>query len=548
MSLILQLLGWAILLRIGWWILRSVSSPSPLDNVPGPATASYLSGNLVKLWDRREAWILRPALREQYGRLFAIRGTLNAKWLYTYDPAALHSIFVKDQDVFEENPALTTSFMLFLGPGLLATLGEQHRRQRKMLNAVFSAKHLREATPTFYRVVHKLQDALASELRGGPQELDVLSWMGRTSLELIGQSGLGYSFDPLNEDVTNEFAESVKAYFSVNGQLGPLTGQLLPWLLRIGSPAFRRKIVEILPQTTAQRLRQLSDTLHAQSVQLVNQKKTALNQGDEGLMLQVGEGKDLMSVLLRANMTAAEEDRLRDEELIAQVSTLVFAATDTTSNALARIFHLLALHPEVQRKLREEIITARDDGTGHLRDLEYDEITELPYLDAVCRETLRRYPPVTALFRIVRKDTILPLSAPIRGIDGSLIHSVPVTKGMRVMTDLMGSNCNKELWGADADEWKPLRWLKPLPRAVEDARIPGVYSHLMTFIGGGRACIGFKFSQLQMKVVLATLIAAFQFELSEKPISWNMAGVAYPSVGEDSTKPEMPLRVTRINA
>lgn len=63
---------------------------------------------------------------------------------------------------------------------------------------------------------------------------------------------------------------------------------------------------------------------------------------------------------------------------------------DTTSNALARIFYLLASEPDVQQKLREEIIQARDDGTGKLRDLDYDEVMELPFLDAVCRETLRR--------------------------------------------------------------------------------------------------------------------------------------------------------------
>ena len=63
---------------------------------------------------------------------------------------------------------------------------------------------------------------------------------------------------------------------------------------------------------------------------------------------------------------------------------------DTTSNALSRILNQLAMHPEVQEKLREELVRARDDGTGNLRDLEYDEVMELPYLDAVCRETLRR--------------------------------------------------------------------------------------------------------------------------------------------------------------
>ena len=59
-----------------------------------------------------------------------------------------------------------------------------------------------------------------------------------------------------------------------------------------------------------------------------------------------------------------------------------------------------------------------------------------------------------------------------------MIESIPVGKGMRVLTDLEASNCNKELWGEDAYEWKPERWLKPLPSALEEAHIPGVYSHL----------------------------------------------------------------------
>lgn len=72
----------------------------------------------------------------------------------------------------------------------------------------------------------------------------------------------------------------------------------------------------------------------------------------------------------------------------------------------------------------------------------------------------------------------MPLSAPIRGVDGTLIEAIPVKKGMRIVTDIRGSNTNKEIWGPDAYEWKPERWMNPLPRAVEEAHIPGVYSHL----------------------------------------------------------------------
>ncbi|KAL1947168.1 hypothetical protein VTO73DRAFT_14129 [Trametes versicolor] len=548
MSSITQLAGYAFVLYLGWRLLRAtiLKPASPLDNIPGPPCDNWMQGNIRKMFDPRAAWDFQRQVVEQYGRVAVLNSLFGSKILYTIDPRALHNIYVKEQDVYEESEILLTNFGLYLGPGLLATLGDQHRRQRKMLNPLFSAKHLREMTPIFTTIIQKLEHAISSRVDNGTQELDILNWMGRTALELIGQGGLGHSFDPLTEDVADEFADSVKAYFPVQTQLNMVLRQTMPYLVRIGPAALRRKIVEMAPKGgPSHHMMRISDALSERSHRIVNEKKRALQQGDEALKQQVGEGKDIMSVLLRDNMKASAEDRLSDEEVVAQVSTLVLAAMDTTSNALARIFHLLSTHPEVQQKLRDEIIQARDDGTGKLRDLEYDEVMELPYLDAVCRETLRRYPPVGGLMRVVRKDSVMPLSSPIRGRDGTMIESIPVKKGMRIITDIRGSNTNVELWGPDAYEWKPERWMEPLPRALEEAHIPGVYSHLMTFIGGARACIGFKFSQLEMKVVLATLIPAFKYELSDKPIEWNAAGVAYPSVGE-SRKPEMPLRVTRL--
>ena len=65
-------------------------------------------------------------------------------------------------------------------------------------------------------------------------------------------------------------------------------------------------------------------------------------------------------------------------------STLVFAATDTTTGALTQILQLLAEHPHVQDKLRAEINAATTDG-----EISYDDLVSLPYMDAVCRETLR---------------------------------------------------------------------------------------------------------------------------------------------------------------
>ena len=75
-------------------------------------------------------------------------------------------------------------------------------------------------------------------------------------------------------------------------------------------------------------------------------------------------------------------------------------------------------------------------------------------------------------------DTVLPLSQPLRCIDGSIVTELPVPKGTTCLLGLRACNTWKELWGEDAHEWKPERWLKPLPKAVEDARIPGIYSNL----------------------------------------------------------------------
>ena len=91
--------------------------------------------------------------------------------------------------------------------------------------------------------------------------------------------------------------------------------------------------------------------------------------------------------------------------LIAYYSTLIFAAFETSTSALSRILHTLAERPEVQEHLRKEIVEAKDKAASYAEldakdvGLSYDALMSLPYLDAVCRETLRMYPPVLLLGR-----------------------------------------------------------------------------------------------------------------------------------------------------
>ena len=75
------------------------------------------------------------------------------------------------------------------------------------------------------------------------------------------------------------------------------------------------------------------------------------------------------------------------------------------------------------------------------------------------------------------RDTVLPIMEPIRAVDGTVMTEIPIPKGTTVITNLPACNTSKAVWGEDAREWKPERWLQPLPRSVEEAHIPGIYAN-----------------------------------------------------------------------
>ncbi|KAI0739058.1 cytochrome P450 [Daedaleopsis nitida] len=523
------------LLWVIWQVVRPFFENSPLDVVPGPPSKSIVSGNLEQLFDR-DAWGFHDEVAQQYGPVVKINAVLGRKWLYVFDPTALRNIVLKDQGIFDQIPWLIQSTRLLLGAGILGVLGETHRRQRKMLTPLFSESHLRNLTPIFYEVSDRLVRGISQRLESQARDLDMLDWMGRAALEIIGQAGLGHSFDPLISDSADIYTAAAKTPLSFT-PLMVAVRQASPILTRLGPAWFRRWVIDHLPSKQVQDLKNVVDVLHETSVRLINEKKAALEKGEFSV------GKDIMSILLKANMHASEDERLPDEQIIGQMSILLFAATDTTSHMMAQVLQLLCEHPDWQEKVRREILDSRNG-----QHIAYDQLTALPYLDAVCKETLRLYPPTPIVLREAFQDTSLPLAQPMQSSDGTMIDNIVIPKGSNVLVGVRACNRNKALWGSDAEEWKPDRWLKPLPKAVEAASIPGVYSHMMTFVGGNRSCIGFKFAQIEMKVILSTLLANFTFGLSDKPIFWNVSAITFPSVGKESEKPEMWLKVAKIQS
>ncbi|KAJ7746004.1 cytochrome P450 [Mycena metata] len=538
MSLLTQGILFLAALWLARWFWLRLSAQRMLNNIRGPQSPSFWMGNMAEIWSPY-GWDFHHELAEKYGGVVKFGALFGEKQLYVFDPKSLHQIMVKDQHIFEETDSMIRGTRVSFGEGILSSVGEQHRKQRKMLNPVFSVAHLRHMVPLFFGVGKRVQAVLESKVHNGPQEVDMLLWMTRCALELVGQAGLGHSFDSLVDDTIPPYILSIKKFGITMHRMALAANYILPWASQIGSPKFRRFIVNVVPWKDLHTGRDVLDTMYSTAVHIYNTKKAALEAGDAAVSQQISQGKDIISILMKDNDNASSSDRLSEEEILGQLNTLVFAATDTTSSALSRTLHILAQHPDAQEKLRREIRSSQRDGV----DLSYDELVSMDYLHAVCRETLRLYPPVSFLQRVARKDTILTTSTPITTADGSMVTEIPVPAETNIMVSILASNRNPAVWGPDVFEWKPERWLSPLPKSVADAHIPGIYANLMTFNGGGRACIGFKFSQLEMKVVLCLLVERFKFSISDKVITWQMSSISVPIVDKNSSMPQLPLKV-----
>ncbi|KAI9440830.1 cytochrome P450 [Lactarius indigo] len=510
-----------------------------LQKIPGPPSPSYFWGHWRHMFNPY-AYSFHEGLYRTYGAVARVSGFLWDTQLVISDPKACNSIFFKDQ-VFEKTEGFRTLDKQAFGPALSTMPGTHYRKQRKLLVQAFSVNHLRRMTPTFHRLARQLRRKVESIVLDGPQEIDIAFWTGKLAIEVIGEAGLGYSFGAL-EGRHDEYCIALKEWMPAVSSFA-VYRNLFPYVYKVFHPKVLKLAGRMLPWPKLNRLMDLSEILNAEARRIYESKMKLLELDDDATVKQVEDGKDILGILMRASAAESENDRLSEEELIAQMATLVNAATDTTSSTLSRIVHLLALHPKVQDELRKELKEASEEN----EELTHDQLVSLPFLEAVCRETLRLYPPTAGVMRTAQSDIVLPLSSPINDVDGREMHEILVPKNTNLFIHIYNLNRDPSIWGVDGAEWKPERWLAPLPESVASANIQGVYANMMTFIGGPRSCVGFKFLQLEIKVALSQIIPAFRFAPAEADIVWRFGVIASPSVkgSVGSYSPKLPILVSR---
>ena len=380
-----------------------------------------------------------------------------------------------------------------LGVGVLVAEGDEHRFQRKKLMPAFAFRHIKDLYPVFWAKSREAVQAMTDYVGArnpDPEKatktgvIEAGDWASRAALDIIGVSGLGRDFGAI-KDPSNELNQTYKNVFTPTKQ-----AQILA-LLNIFLPLW---LVRCLPVKRNNDILEASQMIRSVCMDMIQEKKGKL-------LRKEPTDVDILSVAL-------ESGAFTDEKLVDQLMTFLAAGHETTATAMTWTTYLLAKHPEVQTRLRQEIrehLPSPDSDT----DISSLDIDHLPYLNAVCSEGLRYYSPVPLTFREAGPNAYL------------LSRKIP--EGTRITIVPWAVHYDTGLWGADAAEFNPDRWLQKSEGGEEGGKDKFVASGgassnfaMLTFLHGPRSCIGQSFSRAEFACLLACWVGRFEFALKNE--------------------------------
>ncbi|KAJ6533732.1 cytochrome P450 [Mycena capillaripes] len=469
---------------------------SPLRNVPGPKSDHWLLGNFPQMFQNFENGQERLWTSE-YGPTVRINGFFGFSQLFITDTKAIHHI-LSNNYVFQK-PAEGRYFLSrVVGPGVLVVEEDVHKKQRKAMNPAFGPAQLRALTGIFVQKSKQLRDIWADRAAksGGVARVNVIPDFSTATLDIIGKAGFNYDFHSLGaaaHDRRDELHEAFATITATAGKPSPLDllkGEM-PFLQKILP---RRKIDKVIDGSQA--------VMRRIGQRLLRESKEKIANGSSADSVA---SRDLLSLLVRANTAkeVPEAQRLSDEDVLAQVPTFLVAGHETTAATWA--LFALAKNKEVQTRLRNELLAVDTE------DPSMDELNALSYLDCVVRETLRVHAPVVATARAAMRDDVIPLETPYTDRSGMVHDTLQLVRGQPVVIPILALNRDPAIWGPDAHDFIPERWERS---PAISTSIPGLWGQMLTFWGGPRACIGYRFALVELKALLFTLVRGLEFELA----------------------------------
>ncbi|MFG2998727.1 cytochrome P450 [Streptomyces sp. NPDC048340] len=401
-----------------------------------------------------------PGLRAELHCVFSAEGAQQVL-------ASESANFRKDNPFYQE---IRDSF----GNGLLTSQDEDYLRQRRLVQPLFTKRR-----------VDGYADAVAAET-----ETTVNSW--GEALDGVVDVSAEMMHLALRAVTRILFGTDVDAAVDVVDRCFPV---ITEYALRRGySPA---NIPRTWPTPGNRRAAAAMDELYAVCDRIIAERRG----GRAGKAN--GSGEDLLSLLAAASDT--QDGEFDATELREQVLIFLLAGHETTATSLAFSLHLLARHPELQTRAREEVSRVLGDRAPQASDLD-----RLPYLTQVLKEAMRLYPAAP----VIGRQAVAACE-----IGG---HTVPA--GATVILAPWVTHRHPRYW-PDPERFDPERFT---PEAEAEAERPR-YAWF-PFGGGPRACIGQHFSMLESVIALAMILRAYEFEAvdAEVPVS---AGITLQTDG-----------------
>ncbi|KAK7257106.1 hypothetical protein RIF29_30834 [Crotalaria pallida] len=358
----------------------------------------------------------------------------------------------------------------YLITGLVDLENEKWSKHRKIINPAFNLVKLKLVLPAMYQCCNLMINkwkTLVSEK--GSCELDVWPFFNSLTGDVISRTAFGISY------------EEGTRIFQLQKEQAELTSKVLTSLY---VPGWR-----FVPTKMNKRMKEIEYEIRKLLRGIIQKQEKAMKTGE-------APNDNLLGLLLESNHTEIEEhgnDKsvgMNIDDVINECKLFYFAGQETTSVLLNWTIVLLSQFPNWQTQAREEVIEIF--GTN---EPDYDGLNRLKVVTMILYEVLRLYPPVSAVTRVVTKET--------------RIGNLTLPAGAFATIPTMLVHRDSELWGDDAEEFKPERFSEGILKATK-----GQVSFL-PFGWGPRICIGQNYALLEAKMALCLILQHFSFELSQ---------------------------------
>lgn len=423
----------------------------------------------------------------------------NHVWMTT-DPRNIQAILATQFEDFDIGPVRRGSFLPALGDGIFIQDGKAWEHSRALIRPSFVKDQVADLDQAEQHVKN-----LIRVLTDGPRLKD--GWTALTDIMPL--------FFRLTIDSATDFlfGESTESQLSEAGlERGPLLSMNEQTFshafdMTQAHMSFRMRIGTFYWMWFPKEMKDYIRTVDTFMSRWVNK---ALEGG-------VSKPENKRYVFLDELATRTQDPN----ELKAQLLNILLAGRDTTAGLLSWLFVVLLRHPEVFNKLREVVI--KTFGTFEHPNISYDNLKDCRYLRYCLNETLRLYPIVPFNIRVANKMTTLPYGG---GPDGE--SPIVIRPGGTVDYSVHVMHRRKDLWGEDADEFRPERW---------ESRRPGW--QYLPFNGGPRICPGQTLALTNASYVTVRLLQ--KFDRIEAPVEDLNAQIKHDLRLTD--KPGQPVRL-----